>query len=78
MSGDFPPQVPCKGDCAYGDECTPGMDYPGCGGCCSCARSCRLEWDVEHAYIPETAEQAQYRIHTEKMIAQGNHMWTWP
>ena len=61
----FPPAVPCPGVCAYGSCTDPGQHFPapyGCGGCCRCMGGCRLEWEVEQAMIPETAEQAHQRL----------------
>ncbi len=62
MADEFPPRVPCVGECAYNEECQPVMyDPTPCGGCCACARACHMEADVERAFIPETPEQAKYR-----------------
>lgn len=61
---DFPPKVPCPGQCAYGACGEPGgpsRDSYGCGGCCRCLGGCHLEWALEQAYIPETKEQAEWR-----------------
>lgn len=76
---DFPPKVPCAtGDCAYADECQPtAYDPLPCGGCCSCARACHLEYDVERAYIPETPEEYKYRLIWEQAVERGERMIKW-
>jgi hypothetical protein len=64
MSDDqFPPKVPCPGECAYGGCGSTSYGYA-CGGCCYCLGGCHLQYDVERAYIPET-----------KLQAEGRHLW---
>jgi hypothetical protein len=57
---------PCKTACAYGTCGGPSWGDPyGCGGCCYCMGGCRVEYELEQAYIPETQEQYQQRIRWE-------------
>lgn len=75
---EFPPKVPCPGECDYGACTGPGWSDPyGCGGCCRCMGGCRLEWEVEQALIPETPEQAHQRERWEAMTA-NNKEGPWP
>lgn len=60
----WPPKVPCPPQqCEYG-ECTLG-----CGTCCTCQGECHLEWDVRHAYIPETPEQHKASSEWDRIMA---------
>lgn len=75
---NFPPQVPCKGACAYEDECSPTLSDPyGCGTCCACVQACHMEYDIERAYIPETPEQFRFRLVIELAQERGEKIVKW-
>lgn len=58
----------CKTGCEYGACGDPGI-YAGpygCGGCCRCLGGCQVQYELEHAMIPETPAQYVMRLHWER------------